>query len=95
MDDFTPMKLHRVYDWRECRATATDIWIHDEDVKRMKKLVEDIHKCHGNMKLIRPMEHDWWAYCKQRYGGKAAGELLGKLWKMSYEREKGEEDDRE
>ena len=91
MDEIIPMKLHKVYDWADCKATDTDIWIHADDVKRMKQLVEDIYKCKGNMKLIRPMEHDWWAYCKGRYGGRAAGELLGKLWRMSYERER--EDD--
>ena len=53
-----------------------------EDMDWLKELTGNIKSC-TDRRIIREAEHDFLEEMTRRYGGKVAGELLGKLWVLT------------
>ena len=75
------MKILTTTDREKVRVTDEETVILAEDIDWMKELAGNIRNC-SDRQIIQDAEHDFYEEMETRYGGKAAGELLGRLWGM-------------
>ena len=76
------MKIRATYNPSEVRVTDEESVILQSTVEEMKELARTF--THGtSIKKIQKTEHDFYEKMTAKYGGKLAGELMLRLWKMT------------